>query len=381
MEAFTTGLLASIAADAIWGGIATFQGTSFEEHVRNAAEDTANEYENVQPEHFDMLFRTERVKVEIRRFKDAGRPPDQAVLSAELARITNLDDELDLDAVCETYWRHLERRLSTDEEVWRRIQTTYVQEQFDEMEAIRKAIDGLSEDLQQAVSEPSSNRGPILEIAHFEPVSAEWSSRMFDELGGGGMGAVDEMERQFFEEMMGLFGNSAVLQLAIRNVSSEPAISPGVRIRLGADGEEYERTFPIAVDDLYEGLPLVDDRGTGPTTIGGESTKEYLTYIIFKSEDFPRPWRDQLPHDGNGEIAPTTALRALHEAGISSMRVDLDLLYEDQYGTRDALSIVSRECPLGPTIDFRQLLVSAPGERDYLDAYLDLLEEEDVDWP
>lgn len=142
-----------------------------------------------------MLFRTDRVKGEIRRFKDAGRPLDQAALSAKLARITNLDGELDLDAVDRTYWRHLERRFSADEEAWRRIQTTYVQEQFDEMEAIRKAIDGLSMEIQQAVSEPSSNRGPILEIAHFEPVPVEWSSRMFDELGDGGMGSLDEMER------------------------------------------------------------------------------------------------------------------------------------------------------------------------------------------
>lgn len=181
--------------------------------------------------------------------------------------------------------------------------------------------------------------------------------------------------------MMGLFGNATVLQLAIRNVSSEPAISPGVRIRIGADGEEYERTFPIAIDHLYEGLPLIDDRWTEPTTIGGKSTKEYLTYIVLKSEDFLPLWRDWLLYDGTGEDDPTTAIRALHEAGISTMEVDLDLLYKDQSGTRNALSIVSRECPLGPTIDFRQLLVSAPGERDYLDAHLDLREEGDIDWP
>lgn len=30
MDAFTAGLLASIAANALWGGVATLQGTSFE---------------------------------------------------------------------------------------------------------------------------------------------------------------------------------------------------------------------------------------------------------------------------------------------------------------------------------------------------------------
>lgn len=236
--------------------------------------------------------------------RTGGGPPNQSTLTSELARITNLEGEVDLDAVAETFLAHLERRLSADEEAWRRIQTPYVQDQFEENEGIRETLESLSEDLQTAVEEETHE--PILEIAHFEPVSADWSSRMFETLDSGGSEELEPTERNFFDEMMGFFGNTAIIQLSVRNVTPTPVISPRLGVRLTDGDVEYASVFPISVDDIDAGLPFLDDRTGAPTTIGPESMDTYITYIVSEADDLPEAGHERVTTDLGGEFAATT---------------------------------------------------------------------------
>lgn len=381
MDPLTSGFLASLAADALLGGVSSLRGPNLEKHVREAGEDTAQQFDRVQPEHFTVLFQTDNVQEEIQRFKNGGPPPERSTLTSELARITNLGETVDLDAVTETYLENLQRRMSADEEAWRRIQTHYIQEQFDEMQAIRESISGLSENIDELVEAETAKRGPTLELRRFEPMSTALMENMFDTLGRDDLDRAGEQGKKELKTLMNFFESTAAVHMTIRNASSVPAYSSGVRMRLISSGGEYEDVYPIYLDDMIGGLPGFNNRPQDSTTIKSDSNSEYMCYIKLDTEAFPETWKEVLEPGFNGEVTPTEALRALYRGGIDSLEVELDLLYEDDLGDSDTLNIVSRECQLDKDIDFRQLLLSGPGERDYLNGALDMLDDMDVKWP
>lgn len=103
MDPLVSGFLTSAAADVLMGNIHRFRDRSFEDYVGDAINDTAEEFDGLEPEHLEIVLRSDTVHAEVERYKGGGPPPSMDTLTAELTRITNLYDELEHDAVVESF--------------------------------------------------------------------------------------------------------------------------------------------------------------------------------------------------------------------------------------------------------------------------------------
>lgn len=374
-----TGVLASLAADAMLDRIKSIRGESFDDHVRGAARDTAADFEGLEPEHIEVVFESDGVQSEVAAFKDGGEPPSMETLTAELARITNLEGEVDFDDVTASFWRHFQRRLSTDEEFWRQLQTEYVQKQFDELSEIQTAIGELRETVAAVAGETGREdrrTGPLVEVSNLE--IAPWSlAEMFR--GPGETDVGDDLVLSFLGKSADAIGKSTLGSLRLTNHGDGPAVSEGVRLRLSAGEETFEQRFPITRGDgteamlPFSGAPALEER----VVVGPGDSGHYTVFLAVDVGEFPPAWRDGDDGGAVGKMPPSEALSHLHDAGIERVDVHLAFIYADANDERNAVRIAEATVDLTASTNFAEH-VMLPGQLAKFEAFEEALDEYDL---